>query len=451
MTKWKATTNPKTKKKPADWTSQPLDARRHFLYVDQGEGFVARIREINLIPDSSNPPTNVSRTLVDMTVDDQQFLCNRGGVSPIKDAKKGVVPGQRCGSRKAGETVGKNKHLFFHPDDPCQDKPPVENTITSAVEQTITRAGVLRALYVNGVSTEDVKVTVWINGAASPKLTLTLPGGAGKAALTSGSEEVTIAAGTRISYEVISGNADVTGLRIRLHLSAVDGATVYLLDGTGNTGVAGGRGNVSNTFPSTGVNENDNVSGPNGNTDHPLTWGELAQVIQADNGMLISPGIAQTLIAVAEENLIAVEQAIPNLINRINALIPAQLTNLQVTQRPTKAAVPNDYFARYLIDPAHPQKLGWLMIEVNALLAGASHIRNRYTGKVGTTHAFDLPAMCGSYNVGSVRDAGGSSLWGVTIDPEYVMRAAGFYNAAITFFEDTQNPPNPAPAVRFRQ
>jgi hypothetical protein len=436
MTKWK-------------WTSQPLDARRHFLYVDQGDGFVARIRAIKLVPDNTNPPTKVSRTLVDMTVDDQQFLCNRGGVTPIKSKKGAAAPGQRCDTRKVGQAVVKNKRWFFHPDDPCQEKAPVENTISPDVQHTITRAGVLRALYVNGISTEDVKVTVWINGAASAKLTLTMAGGAGKAALTSGSEEVTITSGTRISYEVVTGNADVTGLRIRLHLSAVDDAEVYLLDGTGNVGVAGARGNVSNTFPPTGVNENDNVSGPNGNTDHPLTWGELAQVLQADKGVLISPGIAQTLIAVAEENLIAAEQAIPDLINRINALIPA-VPSLNVTPRPTKAAFPNDYLARYLIDPAHPQKLGWLMIEVNALLAGASHIRNRYTGRVGATHAFDLPAMCASYNVGSVQGAGKSSLWGVTIDPEYVKRAAGFYNAAITFFEDSVNPPNPTPAVRFR-
>jgi hypothetical protein len=412
---------------------------RRLLIVDQATGVRPLIRAAAAVPTG---PKTFSATDVDLTIEDEQFFCNRGPVDPTVNALVCAEPKKPSDTQPAG--IG----VHYNPADACQDVVG-SATLTDAVQHTITRAGTLRALYIDADPPgDDVTIIVKINGAPKDSLTKKLTANNDRAAEIGGSEPVN--AGDRISLFVQTGAAPITGLRVRLHLAPAVGTAVYVLDGAGDTHV--------NAYPATGVALTDRVRGPQdpNNQDHPLTWGELADVVQLTAGTRISPGLTQTLISTAHTVLLQLEQIFPDLYT--------QLAPGGVTARPPSNEA--NEFRRYLVDDRQgtdPNKpgLGWLMFFPNALLVGAAYLRFGYLGtKQSIPTLFDLPLVCATYNQGGTSFAVDDkkhpvqSDWGVVVTRgEYIPDAATAYNAVVALFEG--DPPNtppltPIPSTRFR-
>ena len=425
------------KTKPSKKKKDKPNIRRHFLIADNSKGYRPLIRDIKL----ANP---VSRTEFDMTIDDEQFYCNRGAV----DAGDHFLVCVELPAKGAATETRNDVH--YDPTDSCQAKDG-STDLTDQVQYTLPRAGTLRALYIEASApSADVTVTVKINGAASDKLTQTLKANQPRAAKVDGSEAVDVNAGDKISLFVHS-SAPYTGLRVRLHLAPKQSTSIYILTGIGGADI--------NPYPVTGiVDPNGRVFGPNdtSNTTHPLTFGDLKEVIETTQGPSISPGVAQTLIATARQTLSELEKMIPE--------VYTELGHVGVTQRPPQNA---DEFKSYFIDDSQSgaAKFGWLMKTPNALLVGAAFIRFAYLGNKTLPTLYDIPVVCAAYNQGSATFQGekgkpkvpAKTTWGVVNkSATYVPDSAVVFNAIVSLFEGdpTANPPvvplNPLPRLRFR-
>lgn len=413
----------------------PKDPRRHILFVgDSADSDLVHrplLRTLGLVTGS--------QTQFDLTMDDQQLDCNRQGYKAKVDKDGNPISRQPCMNDSVDEPQLAGKTLFYDPTDACQDTPG-SATATDDVVAVIPRDGVLRGLYVDAKANAGATTVTIFKGADAAGLTATSLAAtlaANKLAVSNTSTELEVSAGDRISLQVKTTSGASKGIRVRVHLSPDADGQIYMLDGCGHTGASG----VSNPYPLTGVKAASHVRGADTGTEHPLTWAELATATQALGGSNISPGIAQTLISAGEAALISVEKVLPNLYD--------SLQSVGITHRPVAAATNDQHFGRYLIDPADPNTLGWLMKEPNAILAGACHIRLRYLRRSAKSEpsGFDLPAVCAGYNTGHVSKT--SKQWGVNIKEDYIKRALVFYNAAVSFFEGSPAP-DPIPAVRFR-
>jgi hypothetical protein len=422
-------TSTRTFKKFVSW-AKPWKAsargRRHFLIDDQRDTFVAVVRGVRPVTAGGGP----SNRMCDFTVDDQQLDLDRG-----KFTANARTPLQKCSSSRPHETQAANTIRYYKPDDACVSVPPATTATAAAVQYTVARSATLRALYVDVATankpTANVVVSVVrvVGTTETVLITTTLAANTASAAETT----VTAAVSTNdlLSVKIETGAAPVTGIRVRVHLAPVNGATVYLLDGCGF--LAPTANNTCNEFPSTGANPGDAVRGANGNAEHPMTWDELCQVIDQIQGNNISPGAIQTLISAADSVLTTAQRAQPNLV--------ANLAGVNVTPPPTGA----NHFSRYFAEtaaPGAPRPRGWLLQAPNSILCGACHMKVRYAAS-----SFDFPAVCGGFNTGSVSKS--VSDWGVNVSADYWPKALVYYNAAVAFFEGP-TPPNPVPAVRYR-
>jgi hypothetical protein len=147
-----------------------------------------------------------------------------------------------------------------------------------------------------------------------------------------------------------------------------------------------------------------------------LTWAQLLTVVEATRGERISPGLIQTLVSTAREQVDWLRAVRPGIFEEVGA------------------ANPPAGYAGYLND--------WLLEGTHSLLVGAAYVRRGYNRFLT---GFDLPLVGGVYNSGSLTPAAGAT-WGVFFRHGYADRAALFFNAAASLLGGTVNPP---PTVRF--
>jgi hypothetical protein len=155
-------------------------------------------------------------------------------------------------------------------------------------------------------------------------------------------------------------------------------------------------------------------------TGEALTWEQLAGAATMLRGLHISPGLFQTIIATAKEQLAVIRR-----------MVPTVYADLHVTAPPDQ---PGDFLRQ-----------GWLVEPKQSILAGAAKLRAGYLRRPSTR--FDLPPAGGAYNSGSL-SRNRRSVWGVVVGDGYVERAAEAIRAASELFGGTPAP-TPAPGVRF--
>ena len=199
-------------------------------------------------------------------------------------------------------------------------------TLTNDVQYTRRRDATLRALYVTTTANQaTTTVTLFVYGTASNNFKVTLASGTLSQSLVDAAQNVALKQGDKISWQVQATGGSLTALRIRVHLAPVMNAAISLLDAAANDGGPSTHA-PGNAYPATGVALDDAVRGAKGNTDHPLTWGDMATVVQVRGGENVSPGMAQTLISTADGDLIHLEKVMPD--------VYTKLASVGVTPRP---------------------------------------------------------------------------------------------------------------------
>ncbi|HKQ77823.1 MAG TPA: hypothetical protein VJ810_29265 [Blastocatellia bacterium] len=155
-----------------------------------------------------------------------------------------------------------------------------------------------------------------------------------------------------------------------------------------------------------------------------LTWDQFAQVVELTQGLRASPGLMQTLISTAKEQVELAKKIDPTLFEIDD-----------VTEPPTSVVA-------YLKN--------WLLRPVNSILAGALYLRHHYNrvftvrGKRLTT-SYELPLLAAAYNLNQLIVVDEDS-WGLKTHPGYIAVAAAHYNAAVIVFRGLEEPPE----VQFR-
>lgn len=155
----------------------------------------------------------------------------------------------------------------------------------------------------------------------------------------------------------------------------------------------------------------------------PLTWSQLAAIVDVTKGINISPGLIQTLISTAQQ------QSVPFL----ESVTPEIFTRLSL---PSPPARPSDYLK------------SWLLTGKASILAGVAKIRLGYNLMTNYPPTFfDLPLVGANYNAGSAIKKLNTN-WGLVYYDAYVERAAPFFNAAVNKFNNSGL--TPTPSVRFK-